>query len=92
MITRIAATLLALAAATAYGQLPSPTCANIGTLQVPGAEKQDAVCLADLTTKYLVAVNRTDASDWMALHSQATRNPPGVVRPPVATPMLAPSP
>lgn len=79
MITRIAATILALAAAAAHAQLPAPTCANIGALQVPGAEKQDKVCLADLTTKYLVAVNRTDASDWATLHSQATRNPPGAV-------------
>ncbi len=79
MNLRIAATILALAAGAAHAQLPSPTCANIGALQVPGAEKQDKICLADLTTKYLVAVNRTDASDWGALHSQATRNPPGAV-------------
>lgn len=79
MNLRIAATILALAAGAAHAQLASPTCANIGALQVPGAEKQDKICLADLTTKYLVAVNRTDASDWGALHSQATRNPPGAV-------------
>ncbi|NKE68405.1 tannase/feruloyl esterase family alpha/beta hydrolase [Ramlibacter sp. RBP-2] len=79
MNLRIAATILALAAGAAHAQVPSPTCANIGALQVPGAEKQDKICLADLTTKYLVAVNRTDASDWGALHSQATRNPPGAV-------------
>lgn len=79
MNLRIAATILALAAGAAHAQLASPTCGNIGALQVPGAEKQDKICLADLTTKYLVAVNRTDASDWGALHSQATRNPPGAV-------------
>lgn len=79
MNLRIAATILALAAGAAHAQLTSPACANIGALQVPGAEKQDKICLADLTTKYLVAVNRTDANDWGALHSQATRNPPGAV-------------
>lgn len=79
MNLRIAATILALAAGTVHAQLPPPACANIAALQVPGTEKQDKVCLADLTTKYLVAVNRTDASDWGALHSQATRNPPGAV-------------
>lgn len=79
MYQRIAAAVLALAAAAAHAQLASTPCANIGALAVPGAEKQDKVCLADLTTKYLVAVNRTDASDWATLHSQATRNPPGAV-------------
>jgi alpha-beta hydrolase superfamily lysophospholipase len=67
------------AATAAHAQSPLATCANIGAIQVPGAEKQDAICLPDLTTKYLVAVNRTDASDWATLHSQATRNPPGAV-------------
>ena len=64
---------------TAYAQAPLVTCAAINSIAVPGAERQDKICLADLTTKYLVAVNRTDASDWTPLHSQATRNPPGAV-------------
>jgi hypothetical protein len=71
--------LLSLGFCAAHAQAPLVTCANIAALTVPGAEKQDKICLADLTTKYLVAVNRTDASDWGTLHSQATRNPPGAV-------------
>ena len=75
----LAATLMATAACTAFAQAPLVTCASINAINVPGAEKQDKICLADLSTKYLVAVNRTDISDWGTLHSQATRNPPGAV-------------
>jgi hypothetical protein len=75
----LAATLLALSPWAIQAQGLPGTCAGIGAINVPGAEKQDKVCLPDLSTKYLVAVNRTDASDWATLHSQATRNPPGVV-------------
>lgn len=75
----LAATLMATAACTAVAQAPLVTCASINAINVPGAEKQDKICLADLSTKYLVAVNRTDISDWGTLHSQATRNPPGAV-------------
>ncbi len=73
----LAATLLATGACMSFAQAPLVTCASINAITVPGAEKQDKICLADLTTKYLVAVNRTDASDWGTLHSRATRNPPG---------------
>jgi hypothetical protein len=72
----LAAALLALGTCATHAQLG--TCAAIGSISVPGAEKQDKICLADLSTKYLVAVNRTDISDWATLHSQATRNPAGV--------------
>jgi pimeloyl-ACP methyl ester carboxylesterase len=75
----LAAALLALGTCAAHAQAPLVTCAGIGAINVPGAEKQDKICLADITTKYLVAVNRTDASDWATLHSQSTRNPPGAV-------------
>jgi hypothetical protein len=73
----LTAALLALSTFAAHAQLG--TCAAIGSITVPGAEKQDKICLPDLSTRYLVAVNRTDASDWGTLHSQATRNPTGVV-------------
>jgi hypothetical protein len=75
----LAAGLLAASACAVHAQLATGSCAAIGSISVPGAEKQDKICLADLTTKYLVAVNRTDISDWVTLHSQATRNPPGAV-------------
>ncbi|MBL0423031.1 tannase/feruloyl esterase family alpha/beta hydrolase [Ramlibacter sp. AW1] len=73
--------LLGSSMGAAHAQLPPPggTCTNMGAITVPGAEKQDAICLADLSTRYLVAMNRTDASDWGALHSQQTRNPAGAV-------------
>lgn len=54
-------------------------CLNINSLQVPGAEMQVSACLDDLSTKYTVATGHTDASDWLPLHSSATRNPAGVV-------------
>jgi hypothetical protein len=75
----LAAALLAASTCAVHAQVAIGSCAGIGSINVPGAEKQDKICLADLTTKYLVAVNRTDASDWATLHSQATRNPPGSV-------------
>jgi len=75
----LVAVLLATTAWAAQAQVAIGSCAAIGSINVPGAEKQDKTCLADLTTKYLVAVNRTDISDWVTLHSQATRNPPGAV-------------
>ncbi|HSH92217.1 MAG TPA: DUF6351 family protein, partial [Ramlibacter sp.] len=73
----LAAIVLAFSTCAAHAQLG--TCAAMGSITVPGAEKQDKICLADLSTKYLIAMNRTDASDWGTLHSQATRNPPGAV-------------
>jgi len=54
-------------------------CSKLNLLTVPGAEKQEAACLDDLTTPYLTASGHTDASDWLPLHSQSTRNPPGAV-------------
>lgn len=75
----VSALALAVTVCAAHAQAPLVTCAAINSITVPGAEKQDKICLADLTTKYLVAMNRTDASDWTPLHSQATRNPPGAV-------------
>ncbi|HYC43389.1 MAG TPA: tannase/feruloyl esterase family alpha/beta hydrolase [Noviherbaspirillum sp.] len=72
---------LAATAAAALLALPafSADCSKLSVLQVPGAERQEAYCLDDLTTPYLTAAGRTDASDWLPLHSQATRNPPGAV-------------
>ncbi len=56
----------------------SATCANMGAFQVPGAERQQAFCLTDLTTANLVLTGHTDASDWLPLHAAGTRNPTGV--------------
>jgi alpha-beta hydrolase superfamily lysophospholipase len=61
------------------GSAVAADCSKLNILQVPGAEKQAAYCLDDLTTPYLIASGHTDASDWATLHSQATRNPAGAV-------------
>ena len=44
--------------------------------QVPGAEEQDADCLADLTTRTLTA-DHTRPDDWAGLHPAETANPAG---------------
>lgn len=70
---------IAAAAALIGPAAHAANCTGIDSLSVPGAEKQIAACLDDLSTKYLMATGHTDASDWLPLHSQATRNPPGTV-------------
>jgi len=60
-------------------QTQAAQCTNMNAIKVSGAEMQVAACLDDLSTKYLVATGHTDASDWLPLHSSATRNPPGAV-------------
>jgi hypothetical protein len=54
-------------------------CTDMASLAVPGAQMQVNTCLDDLSTTYLIAMGRTDASDWGTLHSQQTRNPAGAV-------------
>jgi hypothetical protein len=70
-----AACILLVAAAPAA----AADCSHATRVSVPGAEQQVVHCLDDLTTPYLIATGRTDASDWATLHSAATRNPPGAV-------------
>jgi Tannase and feruloyl esterase len=71
----LAAVVLALAAAPAR----AATCPRQNALRVPGAERQVADCLDDLTTKGTAASGHTDPSDWAGLNSQASRNPDTVV-------------
>ncbi len=47
-------------------------------LRVPGAERQQAARLRDLTTGGLVKSGHTDPADWAGLHPARTRNPRGV--------------
>ncbi|MFI0350562.1 tannase/feruloyl esterase family alpha/beta hydrolase [Actinomadura sp. 9N407] len=47
-------------------------------ITVPGAEKQVAACLDDLTTAGTVASGHTVPGDWAGLHPAGTRNPTGV--------------
>ncbi len=52
------------------------------SLRVPGADKQEEYCLADLTTKGLVDGLHTNRSDWeggIALHALGTLNSPELV-------------
>ena len=53
-----------------------PACAS--GLAVPGAEKQVAACLDDLTTAGTVGSGHTVPADWAGLHAAGTRNPSGV--------------
>jgi hypothetical protein len=69
----------AIASAACFAQAQVTKCGNIQSLNVPGAPMQVSACLDDLSTKYLVATGHTDASDWLPLHSAATRNPSGAV-------------
>ncbi|GGQ05529.1 hypothetical protein BKA00_003446 [Actinomadura coerulea] len=54
----------------------SPGCAP--GLAVPGAEKQVAACLGDLTTAGTAGSGHTVPADWAGLHAAGTRNPSGV--------------
>jgi hypothetical protein len=45
---------------------------------VPGAERQVAACLDDLTTASTVASGHTNPDDWAGLHAAGTTNPSGV--------------
>ncbi|HEV3483841.1 MAG TPA: tannase/feruloyl esterase family alpha/beta hydrolase, partial [Vicinamibacterales bacterium] len=53
-------------------------CERMSSLKVPGAQRQEAVCLDDLTTAAIAATQYTDASDWATLHSKRSQNPSGV--------------
>lgn len=75
----LASATLALAAALAAGAANAADCLRMNELRVPGAQLQQAACLEDLSTRYTVLTGHTDASDWLPLHSAATRNPPGAV-------------
>ncbi|GAA4521881.1 tannase/feruloyl esterase family alpha/beta hydrolase [Actinoallomurus oryzae] len=53
-------------------------CAHMNRVRVPGAERQVAACLDDLTTAGTIGSDHTDPADWQGLQSTATRNPSGV--------------
>ena len=81
--TRLTTNVLLAAAALAIGLCSgaavAANCSTMNKLTVRGAEKQVPACLDDLSTRYLVATGHTDASDWLPLHSVATRNPAGAI-------------
>ena len=53
-------------------------CAHAERIRVPGAERQVAACLDDLTTAGTVASGHTVPADYAGLHAAGTRNPSGV--------------
>lgn len=78
-LLRLGAATLALVGAAWWGTASAADCTGMNELRVPGAQMQVAACLDDLSTRYTMASGHTDASDWLPLHSAATRNPPGAV-------------
>ncbi|WP_376771253.1 tannase/feruloyl esterase family alpha/beta hydrolase [Streptomyces boluensis] len=53
-------------------------CGRLPALDVPGAERQQAVCLDELTTAGTVASGHTDPADWAGLTPEALPTPRGV--------------
>ncbi|MFC4536221.1 tannase/feruloyl esterase family alpha/beta hydrolase [Sphaerisporangium dianthi] len=73
----------ALACAALLGAAPAagasaPSCAGLGRIKVPGAEKQISACLPDLTTAATVASGHSVAADFAGLTSAGAKNPSGV--------------
>ncbi|WP_255953720.1 tannase/feruloyl esterase family alpha/beta hydrolase [Streptomyces odontomachi] len=70
----------ALAPAPALGQDPPPSatsCPGAARVSVPGAERQQAACLPDMTTAALAGTPYTDTADQAGLAAQGTHNPTG---------------
>ncbi|MFE7661759.1 tannase/feruloyl esterase family alpha/beta hydrolase [Streptomyces celluloflavus] len=57
---------------------PAPGSAAVSALHVPGAERQQAVCLPDLTTTALAGTEYTDTADQAGLTAAGTQRPSGV--------------
>src|SRR5215212_7627616 len=54
------------------------SCVGDADVPVPGAEFQEAACLADLTTKGTQESGHTNPKDWAGLNAKETDNPSGV--------------
>jgi hypothetical protein len=68
-----------LATVLGLGLFPGPAAAAAScSPAVPGAERQQAQCLADLTTAGTVASGHTDPADWAGLTSAGAHHPSGV--------------
>ncbi|WP_433918107.1 tannase/feruloyl esterase family alpha/beta hydrolase [Streptomyces canus] len=70
--------LTPLPSATAVSGSPGGHCAHREQLRVPGAEHQQAACLAELTTAGTVASGHTDPADWAGLTPKDLTVPSGV--------------
>lgn len=78
--TTLALALAVLAASLLIGAQPSraAACPGMDALSVPGAAKQQAACLPDLTTAYTVPNGYSVFADWRGLNDPGTVNPSGV--------------
>ncbi|WP_328975199.1 tannase/feruloyl esterase family alpha/beta hydrolase [Streptomyces canus] len=74
----VAALVLTPTSATAVTGDPGGHCAYRAQLRVPGAERQQAACLAELTTAGTVASGHTDPADWSGLTPKDLTVPSGV--------------
>ncbi|WP_329444630.1 tannase/feruloyl esterase family alpha/beta hydrolase [Streptomyces canus] len=70
--------LTPLPSATAVSGSPGGHCAHREQLRIPGAEHQQAACLAELTTAGTVASGHTDPADWAGLTPKDLTVPSGV--------------
>ncbi|CAM5680386.1 tannase/feruloyl esterase family alpha/beta hydrolase [Streptomyces canus] len=70
--------LTPLPSATAVSGSPGGHCAHREQVRVPGAEHQQVVCLAELTTAGTVASGHTDPADWAGLTPKDLTVPSGV--------------
>jgi len=68
--------LVVLAAGPTRAAYPTD-CKGLARLSVPGAERQDKYCLADLSTKGTEPAGRTNRNDWAGLNAGGTKNPSG---------------
>ncbi|WP_405475593.1 tannase/feruloyl esterase family alpha/beta hydrolase [Streptomyces canus] len=74
----VAALVLTPTSATAASASPGGHCAHREQLRVPGAERQQAACLAELTTAGTVASGHTDPADWAGVTPKDLTVPSGV--------------
>jgi hypothetical protein len=77
VLTVAGALALTVAPATA-APTAAAGCPGLARAVVPGAERQEAACLADLTTAGTVASGHTVPADYAGLTAAGTRNPSGV--------------
>jgi hypothetical protein len=75
LLGSLVAAPLVMAASSAHA---NTRCTHMNRVDVPGAERQTAACLDDLTTAGTIASGHTDPTDWGGVQSAATRNPSGV--------------
>jgi hypothetical protein len=77
-MTTMLPSLLAAVLVMSLSPAPAAAAAACAAPTVPGAERQQAACLSDLTTAATVATGHTDPADWAGLTSAGARNPSGV--------------